>query len=288
MSSKRFSTDFTSKKSLDIKRFGFIGISLGGGKSDKTSLLYLEYYPQSNKIFINDLSTKMKSDGDISSDLIIHEQIIEHQKRLEYVAFNVPLSLPKCVTCKLKCPGYEICDEEEILWMWDHYRKLEAENKEKKIFTPYTERCIEQYLTTEIIDSVHVQHALGSNMAPLTSRALFIKRRLHAKTIEVLPKLSLWRIGNALSLPKTHIKMHKHSAAGEESRRAILNELIQKNIIFVYDQDLRLLIQNVNAFDAFVGAFTAVLKFKGQCELRPRDFPKKEGWIEIPKEKFVW
>ena len=41
----------------------------------------------------------------------------------------------------------------------------------RKLFTPYTERCVEQYLATAFDEPFHVQQALGANMAPLTARA---------------------------------------------------------------------------------------------------------------------
>lgn len=291
MSKKRVSKSQDTARGPNLKSFkkhAFVGVALAGGKSDKTCMAYLEYYPQQNKIFLSQLLNNLKTEGDISADLIFHEEVLKHKLKIEYIAYNVPLSLPKCLTCKLKCPGYENCNEEEILWMWDHYRKLEAEGRQKKLFTPYTERCAEQYLGTELEESFQPQHALGANMAPLTARALFINRRLRMNAIEVFPRLSLWRIGRHLNIHKTHLRFHKHQAGGIESREAILKELQRRNIAFLYEQDVRQMIDNSNAFDAFICALTAVLKFKNQCEKRPKDFPKSEGWIEIPNEDIVW
>jgi predicted nuclease with RNAse H fold len=271
-----------------LKRNGFVGIALSGGKSDKTCLAFLEYYPEHNKIFLSQVIDRIKVEGDISADLVLHEGIINRNVPTEYLAYNVPLTLPKCMTCKLKCPGYESCKEEEILWMWDLYRRLENEGVEKKLFTPYTERCVEQYLATELEEAFQSQHAFGANMAPLAARAHFINRRLKLKTIEVYPKLSLWRIGRALNIQKSHLRFHKHHTTGNEARLAILKELVRREIAFLYEQDVRLMTENGNAFDAFICALTAVLKFKGECEKRPKGFPKAEGWIEIPKETIVW
>ena len=72
------------------------------------------------------------------------------------------------------------------------------------------------------------------------------------------------------------------------ARQAILKELIRQNIAFIYEQDVRLMVESVNAFDAFLCALTAVLKFTDQCEKVPKNFPKASGWIEIPKENLVW
>jgi hypothetical protein len=291
MSKKRLSADQDSaseKKRSALKRKGFIGAALAGGKSDKTCLAFVEYYPEQNKIFLNQMLDHLKSEGDISSDLILHEEILRVKNKIECIAYNVPLTLPKCMRCKLKCPGYEACQEEEILWMWDHYRKIEIEKRDGKLFTPYTERCVEQYLSSELDKPFHVQHAFGANLAPLTVRAQFINRRLKLPTIEVFPRLSLWRIGRTLNLQKSYLTFHKHQIGGDEARQAVLKELVRREIVFLYEQDVRLMVENPNAFDAFICAMTAILKFKGQCEKRPRDFPRDEGWIEIPKESIVW
>lgn len=271
-----------------LKRHGFLGIALAGGKSDKTCLASVEYYPKQKKIFLAQLLDRIKTEGDISADLILCEEIKNRSGQLETIAYNVPLSLPKCALCRLQCPGYEACQEKEILWMWERYRKLEAKGEARKLFTPYTERCIEQYLATELEEVFQLQHALGANLAPLTARALFLRRRLKLDSIEVFPKLSLWRIGQALKIQNSFLRVHKHQIGGYEAREAILKELIRHEIAFIYEQDVRLMTENANAFDAFICALTAVLKFTGQCEKRPKGFPKSEGWIEIPKESIVW
>ncbi len=222
----------------------------------------------------------------------MHERIAQSRIKTELIGFNVPLTLPKCLRCKLKCPGYEECEEDEILWLWQHYRKRETKNRNHKLFTPYTERCVERFVTDQIGDSFgsdfHVQHGFGANMAPLLARAHFIRRRLNIKAIEVQPQLSLWRIGKAFHIQKSYLKFHKHQVGGDEARMAILKEIVRREIAFLYEQDVRLMVESANAFDAFICALTAVLKFRGQCEKRPRDFPAGAGWIEIPKENIVW
>ena len=270
-----------------LKRGHFAGISLSGGKSDKTCLAFLEYYPEQNKIFLSHLSDKIKTEGEISGDLSLVEEIQRFRKP-EITAINAPLNTPKCMRCKLKCPGYEACQEDEIIWMWENYRQSTDYQKRKKLFTPYTERCVEQHLAANMEENFQVQHAFGANMAPLYARAHFLSRRLDVKMIEVFPKLSLWRIGRSLNIQKSYLRFHKHSVGGEDARLAILKELVDRRIAFMYEQDVRLMVDNHNAFDAFICALTAVLKSRGQCEDRPKGFPRAEGWIEIPSQDIIW
>lgn len=278
-----------ASKDKSLKVHHFMGVSLGGGKTDKTCIALLEYYPDQNKIFLSRLFEKIKTQGEISSDQQVHKIVSELPGKMESVAFDVPLQLPKCIRCKLKCPGYENCKEPEIVWMWKHYRKRNESKRPTKLFTPYTERCVEFFLQTELEETFHPPHALGANMAPLTARAHFMTRRLRSrKNIEVAAKVSLWRIGRALNISKDHLRFHRHSFGGEDSRRAILNRLIEKDIAFLYVQDVKAMAENTHCFEAFICALTGVLAFKGQTEPRPKGFPRSEGWVEMPRKSLEW
>lgn len=281
----------TSKKASnaagDVHRF--VGVSLGGGKSDKACVAVVEYYPKHHKVFLSRIFEKIKSDENISADLKVHEIIEQYQGNIESVAFDVPLNLPECVTCKLRCPGYENCKQDHIAWMWDYFRERNKKKKPRKIFTPYTQRAIEMYLSTELEEPFILQHALGANTAPLLARAHFISRRISGvRMIEVFPKLTLWRIGKALHVMKSHLRFHKHAVSGDDSRRSILHTLSQHNIAFVYEQDVKLMIANNHAFEAFLCALTGFLKFRGLTEARPEGFPENEAWIEFPQEEINW
>lgn len=237
---------------------------------------------------MSQITDKIKSVKDVSGDLNLVEEINKHSHPIEVVAFNAPLSAPKCVSCNLVCPGFEICTEEEILWMWQHRKERLQAKKDLKLFSPYTERCVEQWIASEIEEPLYPQNAFGANMAPLFARARYLVRRLRLPSIEVFPKLSLWRIGRSLSIQKSYLRFHKHAASGDEARKAILDALVKKNIAFLYEQDIRLMVKNAQAFDAFVCALTAVLKTKGQCIERPKRFPQDEAWIEVPKQDIIW
>lgn len=262
----------------------FVGISLAGGKSDKACVAILEYYPENKKIFLSRLFEKIKSDEKISGDLKIHELIEQNLTSTVYVAFDTPWNLPNCITCKKKCPGYEICHEPHIEWMW-HYQDDKLKKKRpKKLFTPYTQRCVEMYFQTELEEIFHLHHAMGANTAPLLARAAFIQKRLSAECIEVFPKLSLWRLGKSLGMMKSHLRGHRAAFGGDEARAEFLQALNHNNIAFVYHQDMKQMIENSHAFDAFLCGFTAFLKYKGLTEKKPKNFPQNEDWVDFPKE----
>ncbi|MFN7453275.1 MAG: DUF429 domain-containing protein [Pseudobdellovibrionaceae bacterium] len=268
----------------DSKNFHrFLGLSLSGGKADKACLAVVEYYPNQKRIFLARLYEKIKTEEFISADLKIHELIQQYHKQVETLALDVPLSLPKCMNCNLKCPGYETCTEAEIVWMRDTFAEVNKEKRPKKMFTPYTQRCVDAYLGHKLEENFEVQHALGSNLAPITARARFLTRRLQLETIEVNPKISIWRIGSELKVNKSHLKHHRNSSTGDESRKSFLQHLSEKKNVFIYQQDSKSMIENNHAFEAFICAYTGLLAFLGKTQDRPKNFPKKEAWITLPK-----
>ncbi len=266
----------------------FAGVSLGGGKTDRTAVAVIEYYPLQRRVFLRGLRERVRADGGASADLQLHTILTETEPGIESVALNAPLQLPKCMRCELECPGFERCEVPEIRWMWDHHRKRVERKRPHKLFTPYTERCSEMFISSELEESFHPPHALGANAAPLAARAVFVSRRLAFPALEVYPKLSIWRIGRALRVSKSHLRFHKHSIDGDEARLAILTALVERGIAFIYQQDMRAMTENNDAFEAFICALTAFLKFRGQTEPPPPGFPKDEAWIEFPKESIVW
>ncbi len=267
----------------------FVGLALGGGKTDRTCLAVMDYYPDQKKAFLSHVIEKIQSKDEQSADQILFELLTQKLGNINTLVFNVPLTLPKCMRCRLTCPGYEKCKEPEISWLWKNYRKRNTKKRPGKLFTPYTERCAEFYVSTALEEEFHPPHALGANHAPLVARAHFIRRRLKgAKALEVYPRLSLWRIGRSLSVQKSYLRHHKNSVEGAEIRRAIVERLSEKNVAFLYQQDMNTMARNAQAFDAFMCAFTGILKHLKQCEAKPAGYPKSEGWIEIPKVSIDW
>lgn len=261
----------------------FIGVSLGGGKSDKACVAVLEYYPENNKIFLSRLFEKIKSDEKFSGDLKIHELILQNADTLKYVAFDTPWNMPNCIPCKIKCPGYENCNAPHIEWMWRHQEDRLKKKRPKKLFTPYTQRAVEMYFATELEEVFHLHHALGANTAPLLARASFIRKRLvDVDCIEAFPKLTLWRMGKALNLMKSQISDHRAAFGGDESRAQFIKALNDNNIAFIYHQDAKNMIENNHAFEAFMCGMTAFLKYKNLTEKRPKGFPQEEDWIDFP------
>ncbi|MEK7358220.1 MAG: DUF429 domain-containing protein, partial [Bdellovibrionota bacterium] len=214
--------------------------------------------------------------------------LTQEETDLTTIAFDAPLQLPLCIRCELKCPGAEKCNEPVLKWMRGVHEGRKKDKRPNKMFTPYTERSAEIFIAHELEEAFHPSHALGANAAPLTARAHFLRRRLKSPLIEAYPKLTLWRIGQALGMPNSYLRFHKHAVDSDEARLFILKTLIEKEIAFIYQQDLRVMVENNVAFEAFLCALTAFLKHRGQTERPPVGFPKGESWIEFPVKKIEW
>lgn len=277
-----------SIKDHGSNKINYIGLSLGGGKTDRSAICVIEYFPDHKKFFLAKLSDRIQSDEKISADLKILEQIESLHQESTYLALDVPWRLPNCLRCELKCPGYESCQQEHIEWMWGYHSRIRLKKRPKKLFTPYTQRCVEMHLGSELEEVFQLPHALGSNCAPLLARAAFLVRRLDKSVIEFNAKISLWRIGRRLGMMKSQLRYHRHSVGGDDSRRLFLQTLRERNWIFIYEQDMRLMIENNQAFESFLGALTAILSALGQTQHRPEKFPPAEDWIEFPKIDFIF
>ena len=132
----------------DVHRF--IGLSLGGGKADKACLAVVEYYPKHKKVFLSRLVERIKSDEVHSADFKIEEIIGQYHGEIDTLAVDVPFHFPLSLMSEKNSPGYDESKEPHIQWMWNYTRKLHKKKKPRKLFTPYTQRCVEMYLSSEL------------------------------------------------------------------------------------------------------------------------------------------
>lgn len=271
-----------------FKKVRFMGLSLGGGKTHRTHLAVIDYFVDNQKVFLTHLFRDLGESSGKSGDTQLIELIKQNNTNLNSITVDYPLSAPKCMRCRLKCPGVEDCKEEEIQWMWGFYNKLDEKKRPNKIFTPYTERCADQWLSQEMDIPVANDHALGSNRAPLYMRGQFLKKRLERIRLqEAQLKLTVWRLGRALKISKTPLLFYKHSVDGEHHRQVILDKLVDKEWIFIYSQDLKHMVRDGFVFEAVLAAFTGVLNYQKLCERPPKNFPKGESWLLFPKDDFA-
>lgn len=275
-----------SRKSDGLKAppvLRFLGVSLSGGKNAKTVVAVLEYYSSADRLVVASLMESVRSEDDFSGDDILLESIKGFGDSVQKTAFDVPLSLPKCATCTLVCPGISKCQEPHIKWFWKHHKLLKEKKNNVRLFTPYTQRPLEAWIADQEDCETPPSDALGANVAPLTARAAFLRKRLKGQALlEVYPRLSLMRLGQRHKLMKRHLKFHKSSVDGEKSRAYILGKWIEQSFFFIYHQDQMRLVENGNAFDALICALTAFEEHFGRTEKRPSDFPAGEDFLAIP------
>ncbi len=265
----------------------FLGLSLGGGKTDKASLAALDYYPQQRRLFLSKVIEKIKPEDELSGDTLLVQDLLSLQSRAVSLHTDVPFRLPSCILCSLPCPGHEACQEPHIRWMWAYENDQRRKKRPRKVFTPYTQRCIDLYLQTEYDEPFQTQHALGSNAAPLLARAIFLKKRIQMPWREVPTNAAVWRLGRGMQVMKSHLRSFRKSVGGEDARHAILEAFLERQTVFIYEQDRKILIRNHHAFEAFICSFVGFLEHKEAIEPRPANWPAYEDWPSIPKEDAI-
>jgi hypothetical protein len=238
---------------------------------------------------------------------------------------NVPLTLPPCVECTRRiCPLPGACTVASVKWMREITRKASRSRKPSREpasdshgvpgatgspksdetdgsetprirdFTPYTQRPVELWVRYQVLPRLEsharfdIDEALGGAKAPLTLRMAFLKRHLRGMALlEAWPKLSVAILARKLGVPRRTLQAYRRLEEGALARQELLEALAEHDGIFIYDKDLRKLGQSLQAFDAFICAYTALLSDTGQCARRPAGFPDPAGWVHYPSLEFA-
>lgn len=284
----------------------FVGLCLSGTKSTNSALAILEYYQKQDKVILSHIFDKISVLDHVSSDDLILKNL-KGLDNLVSVFVNAPLQLPKCMRCKLTCPGHDTCSEPEIKWMRNFYDLESKQKKPHKILSPYTEKCAELYWKNAIEGETFIlDHAGGANKASIMFRAMYLARSFKGnsnakikktKTLknkyvglssnevewhQFIPQVSAWQWGRSLKVAKSHLRHYSHSIHGKEARDVFLTQLSKKTSLFVYDVESKKMIQDKHSFDALLGALTAFSYYNNEYFKRPKSFPKGESWPIVP------
>jgi hypothetical protein len=286
----------------------YLGLELSGAKNSKTTLATLEYYPKEEKVFLLDIHTGIGADENTHADDALIETILEHADEHPdmKIGVNVPTTLPPALICSKKgCAVDDPMSIPEVKWMkaFAARSKLNAPTKKKTskrnarmkdFFTPYTQRPIELWLKHEVITKLpekarfEIDEAMGGNKGPLTARMHFLKSYLKDYEIhEVLPKLTVALLMPELKLSIKTLRNHRQLEDGAEARQTIIEKMCDNLDIFIYDRDLKKLTQSLNAFDAFLCAYTVLLFDRDECVNPPKNFPIHSGWVRYPKSPLL-
>ena len=183
------------------------------------------------------------------------------------------------------------CIVPEVKWMRDTVKKATRTPDNLRVleFTPYTQRPVELWIRYQILSKLsdtarfEIDETLGGNRAPLTARMNFLKRHLtNIDLIEVWPKLTVAILATHLGLTKRTVSTYRHLEQGSHARGEILETLVAKHGVFIYERDIRKLSASLPCFDAFICAYTALLSDTGRCSKIPAGFPVHTGWVHYP------
>ncbi len=272
----------------------YLGLELAGAKNQKTTLAVLEHYPKEQKLFLLDIYDRISGDGEMTGDAAlletIRESIQDFPPQSVQLAVNVPIDLPPCIECTRKtCPLPEKCTVPSVKWM----RSLIKKGKKESPITPYTQRPMEIWIRHKVLPNLpedcrfEIDEALGGSKAPRTARMFFLSRHLKnlVQIHEVWPKLSIALMAMDLGLSKKTLRAYRQLEEGVHARAEILDTLVKSYGIFIYERDMRKLSESLPAFDAFVCAFTCMMKDLGACADPPSGMPAHTGWVLYPDWK---
>lgn len=268
-----------------------LGLELGGGKSARTSLVVLKYFPSEKRVFLSEVQSQIQGSRTESGDEALL-RLLDGYDNIHSIAVHAPLSLSPCLQCQLpQCPRFENCNVASVAWMREEARRLKL--TAQKSPTPYTQRPVEMYIRSRVqkdlpID-VPLEESLGSGMAPLAARMQYLKRHIRAENFyEVFPKISLVAMAAWFGITNRELRRYRDVEDGVENRMMILERLSigakVENVpeLFLYNTDLVLLAKDIDAFDAFIAALMPIY---AQCSLLrefDKDYESTWGVVAIP------
>ena len=127
----------------------YLGMTLGGAKSDRTCVTVIDYYRKQDKAFVVDIYESIGPQDNLTADQVLIDLIAElskdasaaHQEGIRVMGVDAPLTLPPCVPgCEDSCEGYDNCKKPAVKWMRQHYQRAKQRNGRVKHFTPYSQR----------------------------------------------------------------------------------------------------------------------------------------------------
>jgi hypothetical protein len=270
-----------------------LGLETSGAKNDRTALAILDHYPQTGRLILVDIESKIVGVEDLSADEVLISSIKEATEpapQFTGMGIHGPLTLPPAFRDCLKesgpLPFSNKSNNPEIVWMNELWVRSQPKPRP---FCPYLERPIELYMRYMLKERFQVSEALGSNFAPITARLQFLKEHMPGPQHEIFPRATLSRVLASLGLPKTLIRDYSDLEKGVYTRELIFSHLSKKiPQLFLYEKDIEVMVLHMNCFNAFLCALTQHLIFKKQTESPPKNFPKTAGWIHFPKAAIQW
>lgn len=275
----------------------FIGVSLGGARSDRTCIVVLGLNSKTAQFYWSDfyegigpkLSASHLENPDQIFIELIHEIAADSKKNqsfIQSIAVDSPLSLPPCFpACLEECNGYEDCAKPSVRWMNEECLRQRAENPKVKYFTPYTQRPVDLHFKYSGIPvEVLPDETLGSNSAPVAARAQYLRKRLSAfQWIEVWPKFSIYSLQNFLGIQLHECLAYRDVEEGLKMRKKIFNQIVIRTGLVIETAESDKCVANVHLLEAFICAWVGILHFMGKTVQHPKHLPLSSGWIEVPQ-----
>lgn len=267
-----------------------LGIELGGGKSARTSIVVLDYFPQEGKIFLVDTASQIQGSREKTGDEELIEKTLSFSP--EIIGINAPLSMPPCMGCELECPGFSFCDVPEVKWMRGEAKRMDL--WPVKFPTPYTQRPVDVAIRSRVQEYLSVdiplEETLGSGKAPLLARMLYLKRHLKNEFLEVNPRIAVASLAEWFEIEHRELRRYREIDDGIEYRSRILDKIGNREEkqkvphLFLYQEDISDLAEDLSLFDALFCGLMSVYSKAGLLDQQIFGFDPKWGTLAFPKK----
>lgn len=266
----------------------YAGIHLSGPSAHKTSVVIMTGGLGVGNLKITHLFDKVGANGKLFSD----ERILDILKATlpDKVFIDCPISEPPCVACQQpSCPGVDACIDLGVAYMQSIVAKEPKARKRKKPINPQSQRVWDIQKWSQNLNT-HYEPSYSANMAPLVTRAKTLQRRIkHWNPALVLQETSVTEtlsiILSSLGQPSSLVFDHKSNVNGKETRKAIINVLINAKLL--REDGYEDLIASPEAFQGMVTALVACFHAYNATTEPKNDFEKQQGWVYLPETNIL-
>lgn len=229
------------------------GVAVGSGRHDRTVICQLKHFRQNNRVFVLQVKDFYKHPYPDEAFL----DHLDHTPQKPTLVVDGPLTWPSCATCGCSNRSVWLCPVPTVKWMVQEQSKLPS-HRPLSGMAPYLIRPVEYYLNRISNGRWHVDACFGANVAFKAVRIQYWKRRLPSEIVlyETFVSVAVFLLAMELGMTRTQAGGILNLAQGVALRQLWIEKATQRWGLFIYESDLKLILENPYAFRALVAAIT--------------------------------
>ena len=257
----------------------WLGLHLSGINAEKSALAAFEL--KDHIPTVTSLFERLGPKGIQTSDDRLFE-IFETLSPEDCVFIDSPLGVPPCIKCiRPVCPGAMRCDDVGVAYISSISQQI---GKRRRSVSPQAYRVWD---ALQLKSKLLIEPTYNSNTGPLVYRAKILEKRLKSLRStfflrETQIDLVVSRIWKNFKFPDYSLKAYRSFELGVQTRKKILNAMMENEFLALHDQDLERAVRSIEVFQAVLAGWVNVKGILGQLEGPPLNYLPDDSWVWLP------